>query len=44
MDAWDIDLVLTGSQKAIGVPPGLAILMASQRAMVRGDEHCAYLS
>jgi alanine-glyoxylate transaminase/serine-glyoxylate transaminase/serine-pyruvate transaminase len=34
MDEWDVDVVLTASQKAIGVPPGLAILMASQRAMV----------
>lgn len=32
-DEWDIDVVLTASQKAIGVPPGLALLMASQKAM-----------
>jgi alanine-glyoxylate transaminase/serine-glyoxylate transaminase/serine-pyruvate transaminase len=32
-DEWGLDLVLTGSQKAIGVPPGLALLMASQKAM-----------
>ena len=30
---WGIDIVLTASQKAIGVPPGLALLVASQRAM-----------
>ena len=30
---WDLDVVLTASQKAIGVPPGLALLVASQRAM-----------
>lgn len=30
---WGIDLVLTGSQKAIGVPPGLALLVASKRAI-----------
>jgi len=30
---WGLDVVLTASQKAIGVPPGLALLMASQRAM-----------
>ncbi len=30
---WGIDIVLTGSQKAIGVPPGLALLMASKRAI-----------
>lgn len=32
-DEWGIDIVLTGSQKAIGVPPGLALLVASQKAM-----------
>jgi len=32
-EAWEIDVVLTGSQKAIGVPPGLALLVASQKAM-----------
>jgi len=32
-DAWGLDIVLTGSQKAIGVPPGLALLMASQKAL-----------
>ena len=33
MDKWDIDVVMTASQKAIGCPAGLSILMASQRAM-----------
>jgi len=32
-DGWGIDLVLTASQKAIGVPPGLALVMAGPRAM-----------
>ncbi len=32
-DEWNIDIVLTASQKAIGVPPGLALLVASQKAM-----------
>ena len=32
-EEWGIDIVLTGSQKAIGVPPGLALLVASQRAI-----------
>jgi alanine-glyoxylate transaminase/serine-glyoxylate transaminase/serine-pyruvate transaminase len=32
-DEWGIDLALTASQKAIGVPPGLALLVAGQRAM-----------
>ena len=30
---WGVDVYLTASQKAIGVPPGLAILVASPRAM-----------
>lgn len=32
-EAWGLDVVLTGSQKAIGVPPGLALLMVSEKAM-----------
>jgi len=30
---WDVDVVLTASQKAVGVPPGLALLMASPQAI-----------
>ncbi|KAF8629046.1 hypothetical protein AX15_003546 [Amanita polypyramis BW_CC] len=33
MDEWDIDVVLTASQKGLGTPPGLSILVASQRAL-----------
>lgn len=32
-DNWDCDLVMTASQKAIGCPAGLSIVMASERAM-----------
>lgn len=32
-DAWGIDVVLTASQKAIGCPPGLCIMMCSGRAI-----------
>jgi alanine-glyoxylate transaminase/serine-glyoxylate transaminase/serine-pyruvate transaminase len=32
-DEWNIDIVITASQKALGVPPGLAIVVASQHAM-----------
>lgn len=32
-EAWGLDVVLTASQKAIGVPPGLALLVASPAAM-----------
>jgi alanine-glyoxylate transaminase/serine-glyoxylate transaminase/serine-pyruvate transaminase len=34
-DAWGLDVVLTGSQKALGAPPGLAILTFSQAALAR---------
>jgi alanine-glyoxylate transaminase/serine-glyoxylate transaminase/serine-pyruvate transaminase len=33
MTEWGVDLALTASQKAVGVPPGLALLMAGPRAM-----------
>jgi len=32
-EEWGIDVVLTASQKAIGVPPGLALMVASPRAL-----------
>ena len=32
-EEWGIDIVLTASQKAIGVPPGLALLVATKKAM-----------
>lgn len=32
-DAWDLDYVLTGSQKALALPPGLAFAAASERFM-----------
>lgn len=37
-DDWEIDIVLTGSQKAVSAPPGLSILMVSPRAMDIGLE------
>lgn len=32
-EEWGVDLVLTASQKAIGVPPGLALIVAGPRAL-----------
>jgi alanine-glyoxylate transaminase/serine-glyoxylate transaminase/serine-pyruvate transaminase len=32
-DEWGVDVVLAASQKAIGVPPSLALLMVSEKAM-----------
>jgi predicted phosphoserine aminotransferase len=45
-DKWDPDFVLTGSQKAIAVPPGLALGVASPRMIERAKsipERGAYL-
>lgn len=33
MDAWGVDLALTGSQKGLMMPPGLSFLMAGPRAI-----------
>ena len=33
--AWDLDYVLTGSQKALALPPGLAFCTANERIMER---------
>jgi alanine-glyoxylate transaminase/serine-glyoxylate transaminase/serine-pyruvate transaminase len=32
-DAWGVDVSLTASQKALGAPPGLALVMAGPRAL-----------
>ncbi|NLE33754.1 MAG: alanine--glyoxylate aminotransferase family protein [Bacteroidales bacterium] len=32
-EEWKTDVVLTASQKAVGVPPGLALMVVSDRAM-----------
>ena len=37
-DEWGIDVVLTASQKAIGVPPGLALLNVSQKAITKFEQ------
>lgn len=33
MDRWGIDVVISASQKGLGAPPGLSIVIASQKAM-----------
>jgi alanine-glyoxylate transaminase/serine-glyoxylate transaminase/serine-pyruvate transaminase len=40
-EAWGVDVVLTASQKAIGAPPGLALVVVSERALAawRGRKH-----
>ena len=37
-DAWKLDIVVTGSQKALMMPPGLAFLSASAKAQERIDK------
>jgi aspartate aminotransferase-like enzyme len=47
MDAWGLDVVICGSQKALMLPPGLAFVAASERAWRRGEDaqcHRFYLS
>ncbi len=37
MDAWGIDFLMTSSQKALALPPGLALAGVSDRAMARAE-------
>jgi predicted phosphoserine aminotransferase len=37
MDAWGLDVVLTSSQKALALPPGLALGAVSDRAMKKAE-------
>ncbi len=37
MDAWGLDFVLTSSQKALALPPGLALAAVSDRAMAKAE-------
>lgn len=39
MDAWGFDIVVTASQKALAVPPGLAMVAVSPRAWARIEAH-----
>ncbi|KAJ2473920.1 hypothetical protein GGI02_000492 [Coemansia sp. RSA 2322] len=32
-DAWGVDVLVTASQKALGCPPGISVVVASQRAL-----------
>ena len=35
MDRWGVDILITGSQKALMLPPGLALIALSERAWAR---------
>jgi aspartate aminotransferase-like enzyme len=37
-DAWGLDFALSGSQKALALPPGLAVAYASERYRIRARE------
>lgn len=39
IDAWDIDVLMTGSQKALMLPPGLGIIFFSKKAW-QAKEQC----
>ena len=46
MTKSDIGLIITGSQKALAVPPGISIIVLSPKAVKRVEEHdskCMYL-
>jgi predicted phosphoserine aminotransferase len=37
-DAWDVDVVISSSQKCFALPPGLAIVPVSERALKRAEQ------
>lgn len=37
MDEWGIDVLVAGSQKAFGIPPGMGFVAASERAWERNE-------
>lgn len=37
MTEWGVDVILTAAQKCFGVPPGLAVLVLSEKAMARRE-------
>lgn len=38
MEKWGVDLVLTGSQKALALPPGIAAIVMNERTVKRVEE------
>lgn len=41
MDAWGFDIVVTASQKALAVPPGLAMVAVSDRAWAKMERNAS---
>lgn len=44
MDAWGIDILVTGSQKALMLPPGLTFIAVSERAwkVIEANDHSRF--
>jgi aspartate aminotransferase-like enzyme len=42
-DEWGVDVVVSGSQKALMTPPGLALVSVSQRCLGRARDAAALL-
>jgi aspartate aminotransferase-like enzyme len=38
MDKWGIDITITATQKALGLPPGLSFVALSERAAAKADK------
>lgn len=38
MDAWGVDVLLSGTQKALALPPGMALCAVSDRGLARAGE------
>ncbi|MEX1071645.1 MAG: alanine--glyoxylate aminotransferase family protein [Anaerolineales bacterium] len=38
MDAWGLDMVLTSGQKALALPPGIALAAVNDRAMAKAEK------
>lgn len=47
VDKWSVDICVSGSQKCLGLPPGMAFISISQKAwsvIEKTDETCYYLN
>ena len=47
MKAWDVDVMITGSQKALACPPGISVIVLSECAIKRVEKNnpkCMYLN
>ena len=40
MEGWGVDVMITGSQKALACPPGVSVLVLSERALQRIENNC----